>query len=63
MKNKKISCYECVHRRNISGDAHSSCKASLVIGDVKMIPNQWSVAFPFNYDPVWLLDCKKFTQK
>ena len=67
----KPNCYACRHRRSISGDAHSLCAhpnalaaaAGIPVMTVKGHPHGirsgWFV-FPFNFDPVWLLECSGF---
>lgn len=57
----KPNCYHCIHRHNISGDAHSSCdkvdaKVSAREHGFRMGWFRW----PFNFDPVWLLTCDSF---
>jgi len=60
----KPNCYECGHRREIAGDMHSMCDNHLatVKGNPVGIRNGW-FAWPFNFDPVWLLWCSGFVQK
>ena len=60
----KPNCYECTHRRDVPGDAHSACvngKAN-VVGDPYGAANRW-FAYPFNFDPIWLVSCDGFEPK
>lgn len=75
----KPNCYECKHRREIPGDAHSSCAAveplvgmAIMLG---VLPNHLGVvgdatgikqgwfAWPINFDPIWLESCDGFEPK
>ena len=89
---EKPNCYECVHRKDVPGDSHSSCEhpgaqsahgnpmAKLmgtyfakrtpiapmpsvdglkVSGDPHGIRRGW-FAWPYNFDPVWLVECNGF---
>jgi hypothetical protein len=60
----KPNCYECSHRREVSGSAHSICVAYdvKVIGDTHGINSGWFI-HPFNFDPTWLISCDSFKQK
>lgn len=61
----KPNCYECMHRRNISGDAHSSCDAgapTFVTGSEHGKKKGW-FHWPYNFDPVWLISCSSFKKK
>jgi hypothetical protein len=51
-------CYSCQYRRDVPGDAHSSCAATWakVKGDAHGIRSGWFF-WPFNYDPTWLVSC------
>jgi hypothetical protein len=64
LKNEKTNCYECIHRGNISGDAHSKCnnKNAKVSGNKNGIRNGW-FCHPYNFDPVWLEKCDGFEAK
>ena len=61
---KTPNCYECTHRNNIFGDAHSSCNAyrAKVVGNRHGIEFGW-FDWPFNFDPTWLVSCNSFKQK
>lgn len=75
----KPNCYDCKHRREVPGSAHSSCAAidplegmAVVLG---MLPNRLGVkgdphgiakgwfAWPISFDPVWLEECNGFERK
>ena len=60
----KFGCYKCVHRRSISGDAHSRCNNvdANVKGNVYGIRSGWFI-WPLNFDPVWLEACDGFSDK
>ena len=61
---KAPDCYECEHRHDLIGDAHSSCDAlsANVIGNRHGIEHGWFF-WPFNFDPTWLEMCDSFKQK
>ncbi len=92
-KMKKHNCYNCVYRKSIPGDAHSSCchpslkniyndaslhLKSIFAGRVKPfviinneigvevdkygVKNGWCI-FPFNFDPIWIIQCKGYKEK
>ena len=58
----KPDCYECQHRNNIPGNAHSSCANPFakVTGNEHGIINGWFY-WPWNFDPIWLTSCTAFT--
>ena len=58
----KPNCYECVHRLDLSGDAHSRCNnfQAKVKGNPHGIKNGWFM-WPFNFDPIWLELCDGFS--
>lgn len=60
----KPDCYKCLHRRNLPGDCHISCdnKAATVFGNESGVKRGW-FAWPWNYDPVWLVSCNGFQEK
>lgn len=62
MKQDKPDCYQCVHRIEIPGDAHSRCNNhdAKVKGHPHGIRRGWFL-WPVNFDPVWLLSCDGFT--
>jgi hypothetical protein len=63
MENKP-NCYNCIHRRNVPGDCHSSCnnKYAKVSAAEHGVKKGW-FAWPFNFDPVWLITCDGFEPK
>lgn len=62
-------CYTCKYRRDIPGDAHSSCAKFDVAEAYYVLRNRLSPQFaehginngwafwPMNFDPVWLEKC------
>lgn len=61
----KPNCYECVHRGEVPGSCHSSCKRTKptkVKGNEHGIKSGW-FNYPFNFDPVWLEKCDGFEGK
>ena len=58
------NCYKCKHRRTIPGDTHSSCgnKEAKVTGRETGIRRGW-FAWPFNFDPTWLMSCDGFSER
>lgn len=63
-KVKPPDCYKCVHRRKLLGDEHSECKSTTarVKGNAGGIRRGWFF-WPFNFDPVWLVECTGFEAK
>ena len=61
---KKRSCYSCVHRREIPGDAHTRCNnvKAHVVGNPIGIRGGWFM-WPFNFDPVWVQECNGYSNK
>jgi hypothetical protein len=61
---QRNACYDCVHRRDIPGDCHSSCanRVAKVTGSAHGIRNGW-FCWPFNFDPTWLESCDGFEAK
>lgn len=57
----KPNCYDCTHRRRISGDEHSSCVNlnAVVLGDAHGMKMGWFY-WPVNFDPTWLKSCDGF---
>lgn len=55
------ACYNCKHRKDVPGDAHSSCtnRLAIAIGEPHGIRNGWFF-HPLNFDPVWLRHCDGF---
>ena len=58
----KPNCHNCIHRRAVSGSAHSACNnvVASVSGNKHGIKNGW-FQWPFNFDPVWLERCDGFS--
>ena len=54
-------CYQCANRRNLAGDRHSFCVniAANVKGNLRATAMGYFL-WPFNYDPIWLLECDGF---
>jgi len=55
-------CYHCQHRRELPGNAHSSCALSTMAPPVFHdlgLDMGWA-DWPFNFDPVWLQWCDGF---
>jgi hypothetical protein len=64
---KTPDCYDCKHRRDVPGNAHSKCvhpeaRSLNVEGSPHGIRNGW-FCFPYNFDPVWLNECDGFEKK
>jgi hypothetical protein len=59
---EKPNCYDCAHRREIPGDAHSRCNnhKAKVTGDLHGMSHGW-FNWPLNFDPVWLKVCDGFS--
>lgn len=60
----KPSCYECKHRVEIPGEAHSRCtnlNANVTGSDYARMKG-WFF-HPYNFDPAWLLTCDGWEQK
>lgn len=60
----KNKCYECEYRGKVPGDCHSKCThpeamSLKVKGDEVGIRNGWFM-WPYNFDPVWLIECNGF---
>lgn len=55
-------CYRCVHRRDLVGDAHSSCvnRHATVGADRVGIRCGWCF-WPLNFDPVWIQECDSYS--
>lgn len=60
----KPNCYDCKHRREIPGDAHSSCANfnAKATGNDHGRRMGWFY-WPFNFDPTWLQTCDGFEAK
>lgn len=60
----KPNCYDCIHRRSVPGDAHSSCanQTAKVTGSPHGIRMGWFY-WPVNFDPTWLQSCDGFGPK
>ena len=67
---KEPNCYECKFRGDLIGNAHSRCNAHMykpyddisVVGHPHGIRSGW-FAWPFNFDPSWLVSCNVFEKK
>lgn len=53
-KSIMTECYDCIHRREVAGNAHIRCaKTDLeMTGDPHGIKNGWFF-YPLLFDPVW----------
>lgn len=62
MNKKKPNCYDCAHRRDLPGSAHSRCNKfdANVEGDAHGIRKGW-FSWPLNFDPTWLVSCDGFS--
>lgn len=60
----KPDCYQCIHRRDLTGDCHSDCMntTAKVTGHAHGIKKGW-FQWPYNFDPTWLLTCDGFAPK
>jgi hypothetical protein len=58
----KPNCYECIHRCDVPGDAHSQCnnKNAQVTASKHGVRRGWFM-WPINFDPVWLVTCDGFS--
>ena len=56
-------CYGCKWKKSIPGNTHVSCtnENALVRGEEAGIRNGWFF-HPFNFDPVWLVECDGFEE-
>ena len=63
IKKQKPNCYKCIYRGTVPGDCHSSCGNvdAVVEGDSYGKRSGWFV-WPYNFDPVWLLQCSGFKE-
>jgi hypothetical protein len=63
-KQKAPNCYDCKFRREVPGDAHSSCAngTAEVTCDQHGKKNGW-FNYPWNFDPIWLKTCDGFEPK
>jgi len=65
---KKPNCYDCIHRGDVPGDAHSCCKNPASRETLKIkghplgIRGGWFL-WPMNFDPTWLVNCDGFEAK
>ena len=59
---KQPNCYECAHRREVPGSAHSRCNnhGAKVTGHPVGIKGGWFF-WPVNFDPTWLVTCDGFS--
>lgn len=61
----KEECYQCVNRRDVTGNAHIKCISpdAEMTGDPHGIKNGWFI-YPFLFDPVWKTkSCSNFVDK
>jgi hypothetical protein len=60
----KPDCYECAFRGGVPGSCHSSCRkwTAQVSANEHGIKMGW-FAWPFDFDPVWLVSCDSFQPK
>jgi hypothetical protein len=61
-RNKRNECWECIHKREVPGNAHIRCDNpdQGMKGDPHGIKNGW-FAYPILFDPVWKEnECKNF---
>lgn len=65
MDKKRNDCYQCPHREQVPGSAHSQCNAiKNGVGEVKNLKNLITLDphgvkmgwcfWPINFDPVWV---------
>jgi hypothetical protein len=49
------SCYECINKIDIPGDAHIGCNNPdpTMTGHPIGIERRWFL-YPFNFDPIWM---------
>ncbi|RKX65102.1 MAG: hypothetical protein DRP42_05335 [Tenericutes bacterium] len=57
----KPNCYDCKHRRDVPGDAHSGCaNLDAKVEGAKHGKQMGWFMWPINFDPTWLLECDGF---
>jgi hypothetical protein len=63
MSEARPNCYFCEHRRSLVGDCHSRCVnlGASVTAKAHGVNHGW-FAWPWNFDPVWLLTCDGFSE-
>lgn len=64
-RNKMNECWDCVHKRNVPGDAHIACRNPdpEMTGNPHGIANGWFI-YPICFDPTWKeKDCNNFKLK
>ena len=56
------NCYQCSHRREVLGSAHSRCNnhKAKVSADSHGVISGW-FSWPLNFDPVWLVSCDGYS--
>ncbi len=72
----KPDCYECKWRHDLPGDCHSRCTHPALSGEVKQAGidelgikanyrgiKRGQFDFPWNFDPLWLEECKGWETK
>lgn len=59
---KSPLCYDCVHRLDVPGSAHSRCNnfEAKVTASPRGVQGGW-FRWPLNFDPVWLQSCDGFS--
>ena len=66
MATTKPKCYDCEYIAPIPGDEHIKCNCSKpdlkIKGDVIGIESGW-FDWPYNFDPVWLIQCNGFKKR
>lgn len=62
MSETRPRCYSCIHRRDITGNAHSRCNNvnARTKGNIHGIAKGW-FRWPYNFDPVWLEECDGYS--
>jgi len=63
--NKEKSCYDCVHKRSIPGDAHINCvdPDPNMTGDPHGIRHGWFY-YPIVFDPIWMTkECDNYKKQ
>jgi hypothetical protein len=60
----KNNCYKCIFRGSVPGSTHSCCnkQSALIKAGDHGIKNGW-VMFPFDFDPIWIIECDSFVSK
>lgn len=64
-KENMVECYDCLHKREVHGNAHISCAKPdpEMTGDEHGIKNGW-FCYPILFDPTWKTRaCNNFAEK